>query len=375
MADTPRTRLATRLSFFVAGLGVASWAPLVPYAKDRVGADEAMLGMLLLCLGIGSVVSMPLSGGLCGRMGSRFVILLGGLGVAAALPVLATAGSVPLLAAGLFLFGASIGAVDVAVNIHGTTVQEAAGVPLMSNFHGMYSVGGLAGSAGMTALLSFGALPSAAVWIPTLVVLLCLVLSAPRLLKTKAAGDTPFFVRPRGVVIVIGVLAGSMFLVEGAMLDWSAVLLESSRGIATEKAGIGFVLFSLAMTVGRLTGDAVTHVLGGRRILFFGALLAASGIALVVFAPWNPLVLAGFVIIGLGAANMVPVLFTAAGRQKIMSPDLAIAAVSALGYLGVLIGPAAIGFIAKSITLSGAFLVLGVLTLLVGSMSRVVSRD
>lgn len=374
MADTPQARLATRLSFFVAGVGLSSWAPLVPYAKERIGADDSTLGLLLLCLGVGSVVAMPLAGGLCGRVGSRFVILLAGLGIILALPVLATAGSVVPLVLGLLVFGASIGAIDVAVNIHGTLVQESAGVPLMSNFHGMYSVGGLAGSAGMTAVLASGLAPRLAVWIPVVVILACLVVSAPRLLKNRAVGDTPFIVVPRGIVILIGFLAFSMFLVEGAMLDWSAVLLEGSRGISKEKAGIGYVLFSLAMTVGRLTGDPVTQLLGNRRILLFGGLSAAAGIAMVVFAPWNALVLTGFVVIGLGSANMVPVLFTSAGRQKAMPPDLAIAAVSALGYMGVLAGPASIGFIAASIGLPGAFVVLAVLGLSAAALSKLAAR-
>jgi fucose permease len=296
------------------------------------------------------------------------------LGIAAALPILASAGSIPGLIAGLLMFGASIGAIDVAVNIHGTMVQEKAGVSLMSNFHGMYSVGGVAGSAGMTVILASGIPPHMAAWMSVAVVLACLLFSAPRLLGSRSAGDTPFFVIPRGIVILIGLLAFALFLVEGAMLDWSAVLLEGDRGISKEKAGIGFVLFSLAMTVGRFAGDSVTQALGGRKILAFGAMFAAAGLGMIVFAPWNPMVLAGFIVTGLGAANMVPVLFTAAGRQKTMPPALAIAAVSALGYLGVLAGPASLGFIAKSISLPGVFVVLAVMILMVGAMAKV-ARD
>lgn len=372
MADTPQTRLATRLCFFITGAGIASWAPLVPYAKERIGADESTLGLLLLCFGIGSVFTMPLAGGICGRMGSRFVILLGGLGIAAALPILACAGSVPGLVAGLLLFGASIGAVDVAVNIHGTLVQEEAGVSLMSNFHGMYSVGGVAGSAGMTAVLSSGVPPHFAVLMPVALILSCLGFSAPRLLKARSAVDTPFFVIPRGIVILLGLLTFVLFLAEGAMLDWSAVLLESDRGIATEKAGVGFVLFSIAMTIGRLTGDSVTQAMGGRKFLIVGAITGAAGLAMIVYAPWNPVALAGFIVTGLGIANMVPVMFTAASRQKAMPPALGIAAVSALGYLGVLAGPASLGFIAKSISLPGVFLFLALLVLGVGAMAKVV---
>jgi len=370
-ADTPATRLATRLGFFVAGFGIACWAPLVPFAKARTGADEASLGMLLLCLGVGSVAAMPLAGGLAGRIGSRAVILLGGVGIAISLPVLAIASWTPLLVVALLVFGASIGAMDVAVNIHGCEVQDAAGTTLMSNFHGMYSVGGLIGSAAMTSALALKTPPMMAAGVSSAIITFCLLIAGPRLLRTKSHGDTPFLVRPRGIVLLIGLLAFAMFLVEGAMLDWSAVFLTENRGLPARQAGIGYVLFSLAMTIGRLSGDKITRVLGGQRILVYGSILTSLGIAFLILAPWPAAGLFAFVLVGFGAANLVPVLFTAAGSQKQMPADLAIAAVSVLGYLGVLMGPAAIGFIGKSIGLTGAFALLAVLSLSVAVLSRV----
>jgi len=371
LLDSPAARLATRLAFLIAGLGVACWAPLVPYAKARAGFDEAGLGLLLLCLGLGSVISMPVAAGLCSRFGSRGVILGGGLGIALALPVLAFAPGALELAAALLIFGGSIGAVDVAANVHGAEVQKAAGIPLMSNFHGLYSAGGLAGAAAVTAVLSAGVSPLMASVGGAVVILACLGLAAPRLLKVKGGQDAPFFVMPHGVVVLIGVLAAVIFLVEGAMLDWSAVLLKEFKSVPKEHAGSGYAAFSLAMMTGRLTGDRITAWLGKRRVLVVGALLTCAGITVTVLASWTPIVLAGFLVTGLGAANLVPVLFTVAAEQRVMPKDFAIAAISILGYAGILAGPAFIGFVAHGIGLPASFGILAIAVLLLAACSHV----
>ncbi|MGL5012260.1 MAG: hypothetical protein ACRC6I_20525 [Paracoccaceae bacterium] len=153
-SNLPSTRLATRLAFIVAGFSIAAWAATVPYAKLRVGVDEAGLGILLLCLGGGSIMAMPSTGGLCARYGSRIVIIVGGFGVTLLLPMLAVAGTPALLGVILAGFGASLGALEVAMNIHASEVQKDSDWPLMSGFHAMFSIGGFIGAGGMALLLS-----------------------------------------------------------------------------------------------------------------------------------------------------------------------------------------------------------------------------
>ncbi|MCW1884811.1 MFS transporter [Luteolibacter flavescens] len=368
------TKLATRLSFLIPGIGIACWAPLVPFAKKQIGLDEASLGFLLLFLGMGSVMAMPMAGGLAAKVGSRRVIAVGSVGVALVLPMLALASAQWELATALFFFGASLGAVDVAANIHGIEVEQREGRPMMSNFHGFYSFGGLAGSALMTALLTAGVRPFAATIGVSVLLMVALGVAVPSLLRTRSSNDAPFFVRPRGIVLLIGVLIFIVFLIEGALLDWSAVILEESRGVEEARAGIGFVLFSLAMAVTRFAGDGVIARFGGRKVLLGGSLLASAGLALVVAAPWTWLAIGGFLVIGFGAATLVPVLFSAAGRQKVMPVDLAISAISIMGYTGILAGPAAIGFIAKQVSLPGAFSLLAAMVLVVAFFSRIGER-
>ena len=360
-ADRPATRLSTRLAFFVAGFGVSCWAPLVPYAKARLGADDATLGVILLCLGIGSVTAMPLTGSFAHRYGARRMILLGGFGLCVMLPFLASVASVAALAAAMLLFGASLGTLDVSMNVHAIEVENAADAPLMSGFHAQFSVGGIAGASAITALLAAGIAPQPAVGLGVAAMVLLLAIAAPRLLATPSSGGGLLLAWPRGVVLLLGLLACAMFLVEGAILDWGALLLTEHRGFAKASGGIGYSLFSIAMSAGRLTGDRVVAWLGGRRTLQLGGAVAIAGFVIVLATRAPALVLAGFVLIGLGASNLVPVLFSAAGRQAAMTPALAVGAITTLGYAGALAGPALVGFVAQATSLPIAFTALALL--------------
>lgn len=363
VASGSPARLATRLSFLIAGLAMASWAPQIPYAKARLGLDESGFGLLLLCLGVGSVLAMQVTGAAVARIGSRPIVLISGTGLCLILPWLAYANTTFSLAIGLLGFGASLGSLDVAMNVHAVEVEQAAAEPLMSGFHGMYSLGGLAGAAGGAGLLTGGLAPTAAADVAAVVAAVLLVLAAPGLLRSKSARGVPLSAIPHGIVILIGALAFIAFLTEGAILDWSALLLTGSFGFPAAQAGIAYALFSVAMAFGRLTGDLVVKRLGQRRVLLWGGLVVTAGFALVLVLPMVWVASCGFLLIGLGAANLVPILFSAAGRQNAMPPALAVAAMTTLGYAGILVGPAIIGFVASWTSLRAAFAMLAVIML------------
>lgn len=366
MSTTPRgAGLSTRLSFFVAGFCMACWAPLIPVVKGRLGVDERTLGLLLLCAGVGSIVSMPVTGSVAARTGAKPIILLGGVGMLASLPLLGVVGSPWTLAAVLACFGASLGSLDVAMNVQAVEVERLAGRPLMSGFHALFSLGGFAGSGGMTGLLSAGVSPAYSTLGASAVGCVALGVAWPFLLRLRPASGAPMFVRPRGVVLLLALLAGAMFLTEGAMLDWGALLMTESSLLPEARSGVGYVVFSVAMTAGRLVGDVVVARLGARRVLVWGGLATVGGIVLLVLAPGVGVAMAGFLLIGLGASNLVPVLFSRAGRQGVMPTSLAIAAVSTAGYAGILCGPAAIGFVAHGLSLHAAFWMLAGLVALV----------
>jgi predicted MFS family arabinose efflux permease len=352
-----KQRVSTRLAFLAAGMAMSAWAPLVPYAQARTGVEPGQLGLLLLCLGIGSLLAMPVTGMLAARFGCRRVVMLSGLGCCAVFPFLALAPTASWLALTLFLFGACMGTLDVAMNIQAVIIEKDHGGALMSGFHGMFSVGGIAGAGGMTLMLWAGAGLAPAAMAMAAMVALALLAAAPNLLRDPVASerDAPLLVMPHGSVIFIGVMCGLVFLAEGAVLDWSAVFLTSNGGLSDAQGGLGYAAFAVAMTIGRLNGDKIVGRFGPRPVLLVGGAAAALGFILVVLAPLPWLALMGFVLVGFGASNIVPVLFSAAGRQQDMPASLAISAITTIGYAGILAGPALIGFVAHAASLQLAF--------------------
>ena len=361
---------ATRLIFFVAGLGMAAWAPLVPYAKARLGLTEAGLGVTLLSMGIGSILVMPVAGALASRFVCRIVIIGSATLLCGALPFLATVEQLPVFAVFLLSFGAGLGAIDVAMNIQAVIVERAAGQPIMSGFHGLFSLGGIAGATGISAVLSMGASPLEAEICVIAINAIALVVAIPHLLTATTGHDGHAFAVPRGAVLFIGCLCFIGFLTEGSVLDWSAVYLTSVRAIEPSYAGLGFAAFSVTMTWGRLLGDRVVQRFGGPTVIALGGVCAATGFVIAtLFTPVSAGLL-GYAMVGAGCSNIVPVLFSSVGRQKETPETLSVPAITSLGYAGILAGPAAIGFVANALGLSTAFLILAGLLLGVAASSR-----
>lgn len=349
---------------------MAAWAPLVPFAKARTELSDGGLGLLLLCLGTGSIATMSLAGALTARYGCRRVIVASAVPLCLALPLLATLSSPALLAAALLAFGAAIGSIDVAMNVQAIIVERAGGRAMMSGFHGLFSLGGMAGAAGLAALLTAGASPLAAILCVVATIIVAVGIAVPHLLPYGSRSAGPAFALPRGIVLFIGALCFVAFLAEGAMLDWGAVFLTSAHGVEAAYAGLGYAVFSLTMTTGRLTGDAIVQRLGGNAIIIVGGLCAAGGFILVTLVPSWQVALVGFAMVGAGCSNIVPVLYTSVGRQQVVPEHIAVPAITTLGYAGILIGPAAIGFVANIASLSAAFLVLALLQIGVAASGR-----
>ena len=380
--DTPtsaaKVRLqqrATRIAFLIVGIGMAAWAPLVPYAKARADLDDAALGTLLLSLGLGSLIAMPLTGMLVGRFGCRKVITCGSALLLLVLPLLALLSSPAALALVLMLFGASIGLIDVAMNTQAVEVERRSGKTMMSGFHGFYSLGSIIGAALVSLGLMVGLPPITAVLVIDVALIGLYLLCYRHLLNDRLhQPDTPAFVVPHGWVLFLGILCFILFLTEGSILDWGALFLTSNRDVPASQAGIGYTVFSIAMTIGRLSGDYVVAKVGRTATLFFGSLFASIGLGLAIFIPDTTTTLVGFLLVGFGASNTVPIMFSAAGSQKTMPVNLAIAAMTTIGYAGILAGPALIGLIAHLSSLSVAFGIVAALLLVVAASSRAITR-
>lgn len=376
LAQTIKARKATKAIFLVCGLGISSWAPMVPFAKDRLNLNNADLGLLLLLLGAGAIVMMPICGVLAHRFGTRILIRYSAIIMALTLPLLLVISSPIWMGLALFIFGASVGTVDVAMNSHGIQVQNNSEKPIMSSLHGLFSVGGLFGALILGFLMKLGLSPITAAI--SIAVLLIVIISwnYQFLFDVRTEKDLikKFSTEPKqtklkgiswlkGSIIFLGLMCFSVFLSEGAMLDWSALFLTENKGINPEMAGIGYAAFSIAMATMRLFGDKIVSHLSGKTVVVAGSVIAAAGIFLAILSPWITLSLLGFVLLGIGAANIVPVFFSEGGRIKNVPATISIPAISTMGYAGQLAGPAMLGFIAYQFSLNIAFAFIGLLML------------
>jgi predicted MFS family arabinose efflux permease len=367
-------RLSTRLLFLSSGFVNAAWAPMVPFAKARTGLGTASFGAVLIGLGVGAVLIMPLVSWALSRHGSRRCMAASCLLLTVMLPLLAILSSPLGLALALLGFGFGLGGLDASMNAQAVEVEARSDRPLMSGFHGMFSLGGLAGSLGLTLLLAAGLPVRAGVLVITAIFL--------AIWLTRIGGALPGFEeQPSGeehrgwalalhpAVLLLGGLCFIGFLGEGATLDWSALFLHG-KGLPTAYGGIGYAAFSVTMACGRLTGDRIVRRWGTVTVLRISALVAALGWAAAVLLPGS-LSVAGFALVGLGAANIVPLLFGAAARVPGVPTSLSIPVISALGYAGMLTGPAMVGFAASATSLAVALSGVGALLLLVFAAARV----
>ncbi len=358
--DPPwRARLAVGAVFFANGAGMASWVPHVPAVQMGLGLRPSVLGLALLAMAVGALLGIPLSGYCTARWGSRTVVRLTALAFFVALPLPLMAPGLGALVAALFLLGASNGALDVSMNTQAVAVEHHWPRPILSSFHGLWSLGGLAGAGVASLALHAGLSPQAHVAAAALM-LGAAALVACRGLLPRADGeqDATHFARPTRALALLGTIAFFGLLTEGAVGDWSAVYLRSALGADAATAALGFAAFSGTMAAGRFAGDHLVARVGDaalvRAATGLGAL--AFGAALIVGRPVA--VIAGCAALGLGLANLVPIVFRAASRVPGVPPSHGIAAVGTAGYAGFLAGPPVIGFVAEAVTIGGALWIL-----------------
>jgi MFS family permease len=375
-AAVSRARWAVSTIFFVNGALFASWVPHIPFVQHKFKLSEGALGLVLLSVALGAVISLILSGWLIGRFGSRLITSLATMGLSIALvgPILSP--TVPLLVLCLFIFGFCIGAMDVAMNAQGVAVENRYPQSIMSSFHGLFSLGGLTGAGLGGLVLAAGLSPVSHVWGAALLLGGLGAVALRGLLPTSVdqASDAPLFAIPTGPIAGLSGLAFFTLVGEGAMADWSAVYLRNSLQASPGLAAAGFAAFSLMMAVGRLTGDRLVDYVGAVTVVRSSASLASLGLGLALFIGQPTAALIGFGCVGLGLANVVPVLFSAAGRTPGLSAGAGLAAVATSGYLGFVAGPPLIGFAAEVTNLSWALGLVVIFLGLVAIFAPVVRR-
>lgn len=353
VASTGRTalwgeRMSTLLVFTALGLAMGAWAVAVPAVKNTLHLTAAELSLVLLTIAVAALLATVAVGLLARHFAS---------GPATAVAVVATVGTfalpgfvstLPQMLVCGFALGLAAGSLEIAVNGHASDVERRWGSAIMSSFHAGFSIGGLAGAslAGFVAWTGGGL--QGQLWVPLGVAAVLTIVAIPLLgpgIRKEPASSRAGLRRPSLALLLLGVVGLTSYLIEGSVTDWSAVYLETVTGAEPWLAGAGYAAFASSMAVGRLTGDAVVRRLGPARVLGFGGVLAVAGFGLVVLCPTPWLAAAGFALVGIGAANIVPIIYSAAARTS-ESPAAGIAFVSSLSFAGFLGGPPLIGALA-----------------------------
>jgi fucose permease len=365
-------RWATTAVFAINGAAIGTWVAHIPWVQERFDLSKSTMGLLILAMAISVILALPVAGQAVVRHGSERVTLLGGLAcvLAVNLPLLAPAPV--LVAAGLFVLGGSSATMDVAMNSHGVHVEKALGRPIMSSLHAGWAFGGMAGAAFSAACAGIGVDARATAAIASALLLLALLSVVRRLGHGSAAeGDeAPGFTLPPRGVLLLAVLCLLVMTTEGAMADWSGLYLRQDLGSSVALAALAYSFFTAGMTVGRLVGDAINARIGPVALLRGGALLTGIPLAGLLLIGQPAAALIGLFLVGLGVANGVPLMFSAAGRQPDTPPGPGIAAVSSMGSLGFLAGPPVIGFLADAVSLPWALSMLILFAAIVFGLAR-----
>lgn len=373
-----RARWAMAAIFLANGFMVGSWAPQIPLVLTRLSITESTLGLLILCFGLGALLSMPWCGWLMARFGQRAVLRCFGLAQAFGLLLAVLSPGVPVMALAMVLFGSTVGCTDVAMNAATVTVERRLSKPVMSSMHGFWSLGGFVGS-GLGGLLleSLGAtlhaaLVAAAAFALALAAVPHLLHESPAPPPAREPGTKRFALPRSPLIYLLGLIAMFTFVSEGAVLDWGALYMVQERGADVAVASLAYAFFSGAMALMRFAGDSVRDRFGAVPTMRGSSLVAALAMLAAAFAPHPLLAILAFAVCGLGVANAVPIAFSAAGNQPGISTGAGMSVATTMGYAGILLAPSSIGFIGEHTGFEPVFAAMAVLLFVVLGMSGTV---
>lgn len=368
---------AVAAMFFLNGAFFGGWASRIPTIKESFELSPDALGLLLLLLAAGAIISFPFAGAAADRFGAARVTWWLALFYAAALVMIALSPNLWLLAVALFFFGVTHGAMDVSMNAWGTEVERRAKRPVLSMFHAIFSLGAGAGAAfGVAALrLEWGIAQHFLTFVLT-ATLPCMILASIDWTSetvAKKAGSSLFNL-PKGVLILVGIVAFCSAMGEGAMADWSAVFLVETVSASQSEAATGYAVFSVAMVFARLLGHKMIQNLGPYRVTQLSGVTALIGVLAAVVGSSVLAVLVGYAFMGLGFALVMPLAFSKAANDPKQAAGTAIASVATLGYGGLLLGPPIIGFLAEHTSFETSFLLLAFLAATITFLAKAVDR-
>ncbi len=355
-------RIAISTYFFIAGLTFASWASRIPDIKTELQLTDAGLGTVLFALPVGLMFSLPLSGLMVGRFGSKIMLTIASIIYPLLLVLLGLINSTFQLVIVLFFFGFFANIFNIAVNTQAVSLEAKYGRSIMASFHGVWSVAGFSGALIATLVVNLH-LNTLAHFCIICGLALGLGLAANRftLLHDVGAKNQPIFVMPGKALLLLGAMAFCTMVCEGTMFDWSGVYFQKVVQAPKAYITVGYAAFMGAMAGGRFVGDKLAVRLGTKKTLQMSGVVIALGLLLAVALPYFATATIGFLLVGFGVSSVVPLVYSIAGRSATMSPGASLAAVSTIGFIGFLIGPPTIGFIAQAASLRWSFTLIALL--------------
>jgi MFS family permease len=368
-------RTAVGSLFFLHGLCFSSWASRIPAIQNKLSLTESELGMVLLAIPIGLLLSMPFSGWLTSNIGSRKTVIVGIILYGIALSCIPFAGNIPQLMIALFFYGTTGNLVNISVNTQAVGVESLYQRSIMASFHGLWSLAGFIGAALGSLMISRDVPPGSHFLLVSILVVSTVLYSGRFLYEENGSKERgSFFVIPDKSLLILGLIAFACMMCEGAMFDWSGVYFQNVVLAEKNLVGIGYATFMGTMALGRFFADKFTTRFGFKTTLHVSGVLMASGLFLSVLLPYFYTATFGFLLVGFGVSSVVPLVFGAAGKSTTMAPGLAISAVSTIGFIGFLIGPPLIGFIAGASSLKFSFGLIGIIGSLVALLAFVMKK-
>lgn len=360
-----RVRLATSLFFFGMGFCFATWASRIPDIKSMLQLSEAGLGTLLFALPIGQLVGMPISGKIVTKYGSRNISILGLLLYAFFLTLLGLATVKWELAIGLFLFGFFGNFCNIAVNTQGVYTQQLFEKPIVGSFHGSWSLAGFCGALMSLLMLALEMSPVQHFLIAFVIIVLIVVFNYKFIVKTKvkqqeAQAGYSFFKNPDPTLIWLGIICFCCMASEGIMFDWSGVYFKEIVKAPGALVVLGYTTFMISMASGRFLSDFLVHKYGNKKVLLVSGIVISVGLYSAVLFPYLIPCTIAFMMVGFGVSNVVPIIFNVAGNNEKVPTGIALTIVSSISFLGFLIGPPLIGFIAEVTNLKYSFAIIGI---------------
>lgn len=362
-ASLTKSRVAVGIFFFISGLRFATWASRIPDIQNHLHLSDAGLGTVLFALPAGSMAGLPVSGYMVSKYGSRIILYISAMLFPIFIIGIGLANSPLWLALNLFFFGFSSNLLNISVNTQAVALENLYGKSIMASFHGLWSLGGFSGAALGTLMVAehIHVLYHFLV-VATLSVIVTQFVFSHTVRQTKTQQKSAsVFVKPDRYLMILGIIAFSTMATEGTMFDWSGVYFKKIVLAPVQLTTLGYVAFMLTMATGRFLGDKLITNYGQKQVLRFSGAMIFTGLMTAVLLPNIVAATLGFLLVGFGVASVVPLCYALAGKSKTMQPGMAIAAVSSIGFLGFLMGPPLIGYIAQAFSLRISFAVIAFL--------------